>query len=169
MPMSTLRNFVDLLQNWDMIEVQIRDRGIPTIFKVKNWERWQNEDNIKDNFQAQKRTKSGQSKDILKNDKNDKNLTTTLPSTAGAGRTGGEGVVGLPGGLEPDPWFSSAENVLGMTEYELIALDRPEYTGIWLDEVYKQTCQQVLSGELTVKNPRKFIEGRVLSIYNSRS
>ena len=89
-PMSTLRNSVDLLTNWDMIEAIVTDKGIPTIYRVKNWTKWQDEDMIKDKVRTPFRTKSGQSEDTLKNDKNDKNdKNPPNPHAVAGGRVAG--------------------------------------------------------------------------------
>jgi hypothetical protein len=63
---GTLRNVIAKLQKWDMVEDKGKDKGLATVYQVKNWEEYQNEDKVP----ARKRTKTGQSEDIYKNDKN---------------------------------------------------------------------------------------------------
>lgn len=99
----------------------------------------------------------------------------TLPNLTLPNLTSDDVVAGVgvnEGGESPaDEWYNSAENVLGLSEFEVRALDRPEYDrfDIYLDDIYKKTCAEVLAGSIRVKSPRKFFEGRVTSIYQSKS
>lgn len=71
LPSSTLRNIHEYLILWDTIEVIVKDKGIPTICKVKNWDQYQNKDSIKDSIKTRKRTTQGQHEDTTNNDNND--------------------------------------------------------------------------------------------------
>lgn len=84
---STLRNILERLIFWDMLEATMQDKGIPTIYKVTNWEKWQIEDNPKDTLKDNKRTTRGQLEDTLKNDNN---ARMKIPPTPQRGEMVGE-------------------------------------------------------------------------------
>ena len=58
-PEGTLRNVIEKLQKWDMIQDKGKDKGLATIFQIKNWEAYQSEDKVLDIVQDKVRTKSG--------------------------------------------------------------------------------------------------------------
>lgn len=85
---STLRNIIERLRFWDMLEDIQKDSGLPTIYKIRNWEKYQQEDSLKDSLKDSKRTATGQLQDTSKNDKNNKNVKNNPIPTLSQGKGG---------------------------------------------------------------------------------
>lgn len=79
-PASTIRNLFDKLKNWDIVSDIRTDKGLPSVYQVNNWSKYQDEDNYEDTKQTSKRTKVGQRLDTTKKDKKEKKDITIPPN-----------------------------------------------------------------------------------------
>ncbi len=58
-------------------------------------------------------------------------------------------------------WLRSPDNVLGLTENDLRAIDRPEYEDIDVLEEYQHLCREAQEGKVKVNQPVRFLTARI--------
>ncbi len=96
---NTVRNVLKRLQNWEQLEAQVKDHTGTTIYQITNWEKYQSEEQVQAQLEAQRRHRSGT---LNNNDKNDKNNPPT-PSAPKPTKAQREAAARLEALLRTDP------------------------------------------------------------------